>query len=322
MLLALIGLATSACGGQGSAQAQGTDSQGTTSSQQQGSFDQDAVGQAIGKDLDSKGSGVYEVDFPRTDIQVTSQSGQTRGLSLDPSLDLGSEIYFQQIGDGSAMVMGELVLTEDEVDPVLTQLEQGGVDMTALHKHQPEETPSIWWLHVHSHGDPVQIAKTLRSALDQTGTPSKVDTSRLQTQEEVIDSGQLDQILGYQGQVEGGVYKYDIPYGGTITDTSTNTTVSPKIEAAGSSGIFFQPTGGGKAITNGELLLTEDEVNPVAKALRDNNIEVVSLHNHFLDEEPRTFFMHFWGYDDATTLAQGLRAALDKMNVGKSSAGG
>jgi Domain of Unknown Function (DUF1259) len=121
--------------GQVPGQAQSTDSQ------QQGSFDQEAVGRALGKDLESKGSGVYEAEFPRTDIQVTSQSSQTRNVPLDPSLDLSSEVYFQQIGDGNAMVMGELVLTEDEVDPVLTQLPQGGVEtMTALHKHQRKES--------------------------------------------------------------------------------------------------------------------------------------------------------------------------------------
>ncbi|MBV9452933.1 MAG: DUF1259 domain-containing protein [Rubrobacter sp.] len=284
---------------------------------QSSSVDWTAVGDALGKDLESKGNGVYEATFPRSDLQVTSQN-----VKLDPSLDLGTEIYFQEVDNGMAMMMGEVVLTEDEVDPVITQLEQGGIEMTALHKHMRDESPRIWWLHVHSHADPTQAAKALRSALDKTGTPLRESAEESASKNLGFDTHQLDQIMGYQGQTEGGVYKYIIPYGGTIVDTSTAATIPPEMEAAGSSALFFQPTSGGKAATNGELLMTADEINPVAQALRDNDIQVVSVHNHLIDEEPRLFFMHFWGNDDAQKLGQGLRAALDQMSVGKSSAGG
>jgi hypothetical protein len=275
------------------------------------------VGDALGKDLESKGDGIYEVRFPRTDLEVASQN-----VKLNPSLDLGTEIYFQEVGNGMAMMMGEVVLTEDEVDPVITQLEQGGIEMTALHKHMRDESPRIWWMHVHSHGDPVQAARALRSALDKSGTPLRGSAEESASKDLGFDTHQLDQVMGYQGQTEGGVYKFVIPYGGTIVDTSTAATIPAEMEAAGSSALFFQPTSGGKAVTNGELLMTADEVNPVAQALRKNNIQVVSVHNHLIEEEPRLFFMHFWGNDDATKLGQGLRAALDKMSVGESSAGG
>jgi hypothetical protein len=283
---------------------------------QSSSVDWIGVGDALGKELESKGNGVYEATFPRTDLQVSSQNVQ-----LDPSLDLGTEVYFQEVGNGSAM-MGEVVLTEDEVDPVITQLEQGGIEMTALHKHMRDESPRIWWLHVHSHGDPTRTAQALRSALDKTGTPLRKSAEESTSKNLGLDTHQLDQIIGYQGQTEGGVYKFNIPYGGTIIDTSTSMTIPPEMEAAGSSALFFQPTSGGKAVTNGELLMTADEVNSVAQALRENNIQVVSVHNHLTGEEPRLFFMHFWGNDDAAKLGQELRAALDKMTVGKSSAGG
>jgi hypothetical protein len=126
----------------------------TFNPQSTSSVNWETEGNALGKDLESKGNGVYEATFPRSDLEVTSQNVQ-----LDPSLDLGTEIYFQGVGNNNAMMMGEIVLSEDEVDPVITQLEQGGIEMSARHKHMRDESPRIWWLHVHSHGDPIQTAR-------------------------------------------------------------------------------------------------------------------------------------------------------------------
>ena len=296
-LVALMGL--SAC-----ASSQGSQSQSSSSSS---TIDWDQVGQAVGKQGTLMKGDVYRIDLPRSDLNVTSQ-----GVQIKPALALGSYTAFKDMGDGNAMVMGDLVLTEDEYNKVISKLQEGGIGQTAVHKHLLQESPAIWWTHIHGTGDPVAMAKTIRSALDETGTPFK-DSGSSESADMGFDTSQLDQIIGHTGMTQGGVYKYSIGRADSVTEDGMELPAPMGVSTA----LNFQPTGGGKAAINGDFAMTQDEVEPVIQALRDNDIQVVTLHNHMLNEEPRIFFMHFWANDDAQKLAQGLRAALDKTNSAK-----
>lgn len=296
-LVALMGL--SAC-----ASSQGSQSQSSSSSS---TIDWDQVGQAVGKQGTLMKGDVYRIDLPRSDLNVTSQ-----GVQIKPALALGSYTAFKDMGDGNAMVMGDLVLTEDEYNKVISKLQEGGIGQTAVHKHLLQESPAIWWTHIHGTGDPVAMAKNIRSALDLTGTPLTQSSSSEST-DMGFDTSQLDQIIGHTGTTQGGVYKYSIGRADSVSEDGMELPAPMGISTA----LNFQPTGGGKAAINGDFAMTQDEVEPVIQALRDNDIQVVTLHNHMLNEEPRIFFMHFWANDDAQKLAQGLRAALDKTNSAK-----
>ena len=211
------------------------------------------------------------------------------------------------------MVMGDLVLTEDEVTPVMTKLQEGGVEQTALHNHVLHESPRVMYMHLGAHGDAVKIAKAIHDALALSKTPMTAAASAPANgaQDLGLDTKQLDQLMGQSGKVNGGVYQFSVPRAETITDGGMEVPPSMGLATA----INFQPTGGGKAAITGDFVMTAGEVNPVIRALRENGIEVTALHSHMLTESPRLFFMHFWADDDAQKLARGLRAALDKMNV-------
>lgn len=292
----------SACGSSTSGQTQNTTTQEQTTAAS--STDWDAVGRAIGKDGKLMKGDVYRIDLPRSDLNVTSQ-----GVKIKPALSLGSYTAFKDMGNGDAMVMGDLVLTEDELNNVISKLQEGGIDQTAVHKHLLQESPAIWWTHIKGTGDPVDLAKTIRSALDLTGTPFE-ESGSSESEDLGFDTDQLDQIIGHTGKTEGGVYKYSIGRADPVTEDGMELPPPMGVSTA----LNFQPTGGGNAAINGDFAMTEDEVEPVVRALRENDIQVVSLHNHMLNEEPRIFFMHFWANNDAEKLAQGLRAALDKTN--------
>jgi hypothetical protein len=296
----------SACGGQ-------EQGQGENSQQSAASVDWDAVGQTMGKELEDKGEGVQGVEFPRSDLTVTSE-----GVTLDPGMELAAEANFKDTGDGKALMIGEATLTEDELQPVIDKLQEGGIEETALHKHLLDESPRLWWLHYRGSGDPVQIAQTLRSALEATGTPLS-ESSEEESKSLDLDTTQLDQIIGQKGETEGGAYQFRIPRAETVLDTQAGTTLPAEME--GGSLLMFQPTGGGTAAINGDFAMTENEINPVIQTLRENGIEALPLHSHLLYEEPTLYYMHFWANDDAAKLARGLRAALDKTNSTAESGG-
>jgi biotin operon repressor len=215
-------------------------------------------------------------------------------------------------------VMGDLVLTEDEVTPVMSKLEEGGVEISALHNHVLHESPRVMYMHIHGVGDAVKLAKAIHDALTLSKTPFATPATSSQTQEIGIDTKQIDQLMGQRGKVNGVVYQYSIARADEITDSGMSgdkMTIPPAMGVA--QAINFQPTGGGKAAITGDFVLIASEVNPVIKALRENGIEVTALHSHMLTDNPHLFFMHFWANDDALKLARGLRAALDKVNVKK-----
>jgi hypothetical protein len=206
--------------------------------------------------------------------------------------------------------MGDLVLVEREVAPVMARLEQGGIQVTALHNHLLYESPRVMYLHIHADGDPVKVAQAVGAAVALTGTPPAKPAGSETAPRFPLDTLRLAQALGYPGKVNGGVYQVSVPRSEAIHDGGLEIPPSMGVATA----INFQPTGTGRAAATGDFVLTGAEVNPVMRALRGAGIQVTALHSHMLTEEPRLFFMHFWANDDALKLARGLRNALEKTS--------
>jgi biotin operon repressor len=265
-----------------------------------------AVAEALGKSGTEMTGGVYRVGMPRTDLQVTLD-----GVSLKPTFALGSWVAFKPMGH-EAMVMGDLVLTENEIQPVMKKLQDGGLEITALHNHLLRAQPATFYMHVQGHGEPVALARSIHDAIVLSKTPLG-NAPPAAAQQIDLDTAMIDQVLGAHGQVAGGVYQIGIPR----ADTTKAHGMAVPAPMGSAEAINFQPTGSGKAAITGDFVLTAAEVTPVMRTLRENGIDVTALHNHMLDDQPRVFFMHFWANDDTAKLARGLRAALDKVNVAK-----
>src|SRR2546423_5563667 len=261
-----------------------------------------SVEAALGRKGTLQPENVLKFSFPRSDLWVN-----VAGVTLKPALALGGWVAFKQVGAGQAMAMGDLVLTEDEVSPVIRALQAGGVEQTALHNHVLNETPHVMYMHIIAHGDPAKVARSIHDALALTKTPLNPPSATSPAAATDIDTLGIARTLGVAGKSNGGVYQVSVPRSETIRENGTEVPPSMGVATA----INFQPSGGGKAAITGDFVLRATEVNPVIRALRDNGIEVTALHSHMVNEEPRLFFMHFWANDDALRLARGLREALD-----------
>jgi len=248
---------------------------------------------------------VHRYGFPRSDLQVTLD-----GVTIKPAFALGGWIAVKP-AHGGAMVMGDLVLLETEVNPVMAKLIEGGIDITAVHNHLLRANPATFYMHVGGHGDPVKMASAIHAGLAESKTPLAPPAAAAAPPAIDLDTAQIEQIIGAKGQANGGVYQFGVPRRDPITENGM--ALTPVGPLGGATGIGFQPTGPGRAAITGDFVMTAEEVNPVIAALRAGGIEVTALHSHMLDEEPRLFFMHFWANDDAIKLAKGLRTALDKM---------
>ena len=254
---------------------------------------------------------VHRYGFARTDLNVTLD-----GVAVKPALALGGWVAFKPI-HGEALVMGDLVLLEAEINPVMTKLIENGIEITAVHNHLLRANPATFYLHVGGHGDPIKLATAIHDALSVSKTPLQPPASSAQPPAIDLDTAQLDQIIGAKGQANAGVYQFGVPRRDPVT--MDGMPIAPAGPMGLATGIGFQPTGGGKAAITGDFVMVEGEVNAVIKTLRANGIEVTALHSHMLDEQPRLFFMHFWANDDAIKLAKGLRMALDEMTNIKNS---
>jgi hypothetical protein len=253
---------------------------------------------------------VHRYGFPRTDLMVTLD-----GVTIKPAFALGGWVAFKPM-QGEAMVMGDLVLLETEISPVMLKLIEGGLEITAVHNHLLRASPATFYMHVGGHGDPAKIAAVIRDALTASKTPLAPPATVAAPAVIDLDMAQLDQIIGVKGQANGGVYQFGVPRRDPITEGGMQ--LAPAGPLGVATAINFQPTSAGKAAITGDFVLLGDEVNPVITALRSNGIEVTAVHSHMLDEQPRLYFLHFWANDDALKLAKGLRAALDKTASTKS----
>jgi hypothetical protein len=247
--------------------------------------------------------------FPRSDLQV-----MVGDIQLKPALALGGWVAFKPIGSGRAMALGDLVLTNDEVGPVMQRLQEGGISQTALHNHVLGESPRVMYMHIMAAGNADKLAESLRAALGESKTPLTMGTPAAPNASIDLDTAAVAHALGYTGKVNGGVYQVSVPRAERIVDMGQD--VAPSMGVA--TAINFQPTGGGKAAITGDFVLIGNEVNPVLRTLRENGIQVTAVHSHMLQESPRLFFMHFWANDDAIKLATGLHAALARTNSKRS----
>lgn len=265
--------------------------------------DWSGVAQALGRPGKLTGT-VYRVGIPRSDLDVVSE-----GVAIKPGLSLGGYAVFTRYPDAT-MLMGDLVVTEAELPKVIDALQANGIAQTAVHKHLLEQSPAIWWTHIHAMGDPVQLAKGVRAALDATATPPSAPSSGTEPAVE-LDTAGIDAALGRKGTADGGIYKVSAARGETFVEDGHVLPAGLGLTTA----VNFQPVGGGRAAINGDFAMTSDEMQKVIAALRRGGIEVVAVHNHGLEEQPRLFYMHFWAVDDAVALARALRPALDATNL-------
>jgi biotin operon repressor len=274
-----------------------------TAQQPPAGLDTAAIAQALGRQGQMQGS-VYRVGFPRTDLSVS-----VHGIAIKPGLALGSWAAFLRAGS-QAVIHGDLVLTEAEINPVISKLQDGGLQITALHNHLIEETPHVMYLHYWGQGAEVALARTLRSALETTKTPLAAPAApSAAAAAPGFDVDTIQNTLGKTGAVTGGVLGLSWPRPEKITMMGIE--LPPQMGMATS--INFQAAGNGKVAATGDFVMIDTEVNPVAKALRSHGIAVAALHNHMLHGTPTLYFMHFWAEDSAANVAAGLKAAVDLL---------
>ena len=271
-----------------------------------GAVDWKSVRDVFGFPGDVLPAGVIRFNMPRKDLHVT-----VGGIEIKPGLALGAWAAFRYVGKNDAMVMGDLVLTEEEVAPVTKSLGDGGVEVTAIHNHLLGESPRIIYIHMGGHGDPVKMARTIKQAVSLTKSPFPQGGGGKESDDIGFDVAAVRKILDHPGNVSGGVLHFNVARPEKLTEEGMDTPPSMGMGVS----INFQPTGNGKAAIAGDFALLGREVGPVLKVLQNNGVQATALHSHALNDVPRLFYMHIWANDDAQKLAHVLRTALDKTAV-------
>jgi hypothetical protein len=268
------------------------------------SLDSTKIEQIFGRTGQKTGD-VYKIGFPRTDLHVVVE-----GISIKPGLALGSWAAFSGTDD-DAMLMGDLVLLQIEVNPVMQKLRAEGFDISAVHNHLLGEEPHVMYMHYISHGPAAKLANSLKAALALSKTPlGKVEAAaELATPPDWIKS--VEDAVGRNGTFKSGILSVSVPRAQPITDGGMMFTGAQGVAES----INFQDASDGKVATTGDFVLTAEEVNPVISALEEHHIAVTALHNHLLTEQPRIFFMHFWAVGTPEAVAQGIKAALGHVAV-------
>jgi hypothetical protein len=262
------------------------------------------IDQALGRSGQKTGD-VYKVSFPRTDLHVS-----VHGVAIKPGLALGSWAAFLGTDD-NAMVMGDLVLLQDELNPVMAKLRSSGFEITAVHNHLLEESPRVMYMHYLGHGPAAQLATSLRSALAVSKTPLGKPAAATEEAAPPAWVKGVEDAVGRKGTYKGGVLSYGVARSAAVT--MPGKTIPPAAGVAES--INFQEAETGKVATTGDFVLTAEEVNAVISELHDHHISVAALHSHMLTEEPRLFFMHFWSVGTPESVGAGIKAALAKISV-------
>ena len=266
----------------------------------------DRILEQTGKDLPG---GVHRFGWPRTDLRVA-----VRGVAIEPALALGSWAAFQATGNGDeAVVMGDLVLLASEVNPVVAELQSNGIEILAIHNHLIDETPRLLYVHFHARGEAAALAAGLKAALGKTRTPltsaaEKAPVRPTEAQDRAFQK--IQAALGRRGAASGPVLQLAAARAGRIEESGME--VPPSMGTA--TAMNFQMTGSRVAAT-GDFVLVADEVNPVVRELQTHGILVTALHSHMLREEPRLFFLHFWGVGSPEKIAEGLKEALSKVAI-------
>jgi hypothetical protein len=262
------------------------------------------IDQALGRSGQKTGD-VYRVSFPRTDLHVS-----VNGLAIKTGLALGSWAAFLGTDDHT-MVMGDLVLLEEELNPVMAKLRSSGFDITAVHNHLMEETPKVLYMHYMGHGPAEQLATSLRAALSVSKTPLEKPAAAAEEAAPPAWVKTVEDAVARKGTFRGGV----LSYGGPRSDTITMAGMIIPPGAGVGEAINFQAADSGNVATTGDFVLAADEVNPVISELQGHHIFVTALHSHMLTEEPRLFFMHFWSVGSPESVGAGIKAALSRVAV-------
>jgi hypothetical protein len=269
-----------------------------------------AVEAALGKSGQAQPGGVFRIGMLRTDLTVTVKS-----VPVKAGFALGSYAAFKPVGD-QAMVMGDLVLLDQEVPAVMAGLFRAGLDVTAVHNHLNDMSPHVMYMHYEGHGEVVKLATALRQALSASGTPlgSAGSPTAAPGVGPGLDTKQIEQALGRSGRaLDGGVFQVTVPRAEVITEMGVQLLPAMGVTTV----LNFQPTADGKTAITGDFVLIDKEVNAVARTLTQHGIDVTAIHNHGLMDTPRLFYMHFWANDEPVKLAQGLKAALGQTNSAK-----
>lgn len=246
---------------------------------------------------------VLGVSYPRTDISAT-----VGNVPVSTAFALTSQVNFQRHGDMVIMV-GELALLDAEVGPVVERMARQGITVTGIHQHLLGMNPQIWWVHFIADGDETKLGKSLMNVLAGSGTLNAPSPTPGPAGAEWAT---MMNVLGYKGDQVDGVLMIHIPRANRISEMGVD--LSPEM---GTQIEIEMEMNGANVATTGELALLGSEVGPVIKALEDNGIVVTALHNHMLSEQPRLFFLHFWGFDTPERISMGIKAALENINLGK-----
>jgi hypothetical protein len=268
-----------------------------------------AVLTTLGRQGDFK-DGVLKVNIPRNDLKVVVD-----GIATPTPFGFGGWIALTK-GTGMDVMMGDLVLTEDEVNPVMSAVLDAGFDVTAVHNHFFFETPRIFYMHVHGHGSPAEIANKIKPALALIGKnpPRNSPPAAGRSIDGKLDSAQLAKIIGHEGEQNGSVYKITIGRA-DVPLKEMGATINARMGLNTWAAFYGSDS---EAVVAGDVAMLESEVTPVLKALRSNGLDVVAIHHHMTGTQPTIIFLHYWGKGDAQKLARGVRAALDVL--GKRSA--
>jgi hypothetical protein len=270
--------------------------------------------QDVLKLLDRKGdfkAGVLKVNVPRNDLKMTIQ-----GFSTPTPFGFGGWIALTKGADGSDVMMGDLVLLQEEVNPVLTALLDNGIDVTALHNHFFWDDPHVYYMHVHGIGKAADLARCVKSGLDLIGHVKPEAVSPASTSGIPLDTPKLAKIAGHEGEQTGAVYKITVgrdDLGMKEHGAVINARMGLNTWAA------FVGTPEDATIA-GDVAMLENEVTPVLKALRKNGLDVVAIHHHMTGDRPVVIFLHYWGRGSAEKLAAGFKAALDELGRGSGAA--
>ena len=262
------------------------------------------IDQALGRSGQKTGE-VYKLSFPRSDLHVS-----VRGVAIKVGLALGSWAAFLGTDD-KAMVMGDLVLLEGEVNPVVAKLRSSGFEISAVHNHLMEETPRVLYVHYMGHGPAAQLATSLRTALSVSKTQLEKPAAAAEEAAPPEWVKAVEGAVGRKGTFKSGVLSYGVPRSDAIT--MDGMTIPPAAGVA--QAINLQAAESGKVATTGDFVLTADEVNPVISELQGHDISVTALHSHMLTEQPRLFFMHFWSVGSPDSVGAGIKAALSHIAV-------
>ncbi|OJV40203.1 MAG: hypothetical protein BGO25_03390 [Acidobacteriales bacterium 59-55] len=263
----------------------------------------------VGKSGDYKAN-VLKVNIPRNDLHM-----KVAGVALPTPFGFGGWFAMTKGDGGHDVLMGDLVLTQEEVNPVMSALLEHGLEVTALHNHFFWDEPRVFYMHVHGHGQAVDLAKEIKPALDLIGhgAPTPAAASSGIVPKPAFDTAKIAKIVGHEGEQSGAVYKITVG-----RDDLSVKEMGATINARMGLNTWAAFAGTEQdAVIAGDIAMLETEVTPTLKALRAHGLEVVAIHHHMTNTKPMIIFLHYWGRGRADTLATGFKAALDELGKGR-----